>query len=387
MSAAISPEANPNPDERADTDIFSALKPLAFRSLLAGIFLAFFAGLVTFAASYLLDDEYQSSARVLPPSLYSVSSRIGIYSADSLNDRMADQLNVRYQSDIAMSVLKSSTVVDAVVKQEDLVKHFGVTSVRRARDKLMDATRVSAGRDGVIVIQVSDRSSTKAASIANAYLSSIERYVVDFINTNAKARADAIRMQLGMAQKRQSELDSVFVEVQLRTGIVKLAGDGASASSANLADLRQRLAVREAQLQAMAVYATPGNPAYTRVNAEAAGLRAQITAIAGPSRDAGDMSVREIQYQRALRDVRSSEETVDGLRKQLTQAEFEAMSKLAGLQVIERASPNELRSGPRRSLMAAIAALTVLLIVVLWFLWRVRRYRLNVGHPDTFQAA
>ena len=379
------------PQDRASSQTsLAALKPLAFRSVFAGITLAFLAGALVFAASFLLDDEYQSSARVLPPALYSAPSRIGIFNSDPLTERMTDQLSVRYQSDIAMTVLKSSTVVDAVVKQEELAKHYGTTSARNARDKLLELTRISAGRDGVIVIQVSDRNSAKAASIANAYLSSLERYVIDFINANAKARADAIRMQLSLAQKRQKEVDTFFVDVQNRTGIVKLAGDSASAASANLNDLRQRLAVRQAQIQAMSVYATTSNPAYTRVQAEAAGLRAQIAAIAGSGRESGSTSEQEIQYQRALRDVRASEETVDGLRKQLVQAEFEAMSKLAGLQVLERASPNELRSGPRRSLMAAITALSVLLLVVLWFLWQVRRYRLGMldsKSADTFQAA
>ena len=376
------------PQDRASSQTsLAALKPLAFRSVFAGITLAFLAGALVFAASFLLDDEYQSSARVLPPALYSAPSRIGIFNSDPLTERMTDQLSVRYQSDIAMTVLKSSTVVDAVVKQEELAKHYGTTSARNARDKLLELTRISAGRDGVIVIQVSDRNSAKAASIANAYLSSLERYVIDFINANAKARADAIRMQLSLAQKRQKEVDTFFVDVQNRTGIVKLAGDSASAASANLNDLRQRLAVRQAQIQAMAVYATTSNPAYTRVQAEAAGLRAQIAAIAGSGRDSGSSSEHEIQYQRALRDVRASEETVDGLRKQLVQAEFEAMSKLAGLQVLERASPNELRSGPRRSLMAAIAALSVLLMVALWLLWRVRRYRLGANQLATSQGA
>lgn len=390
MSASRPQDSGPTINPAASQISLAAFKSLAFRSLAAGTALACLAGVLMFAASFLLDDEYQSSVRLLPPALYSAPSRIGIFNSDSLTERMSDQLSVRYQSDIAITVLKGSTVVDAVVKQEELAKHYGTTSARNARDKLLEATRVSAGRDGVVVIQVSDRSSSKAAGIANAYLSSLERYVIDVINSSAKARADAIRMQLTLAQQRQKEIDAYFVDVQNRTGIVKLAGDSASAASANLNDLRQRLAVRQAQIQAMSVYATTSNPAYTRIQAEAAGLRAQIVAIAGSVSDSGGTSEREIKYQRALRDVRSSEEAVDGLRKQLVQAEFEAMSKLAGLQVLERASPNELRSGPRRLLMAAITALTVLLLVLLWFLWRVRRHRLGMldsKGADTFQAA
>ena len=51
------------------------------------------------------------------------------------------------------------------------------------------------------------------------------------------------------------------------------------------------------------------------------------------------------------------------------------MSKLAGLQVIERAAPSEVRSAPRRLLIAAVAGLATLLAVIAWFLWRLRRLR------------
>ena len=107
----------PQQDALSQSDL-PPLRPLVIRSLAVGVLLALLAGALAYLASFLLDDEYQSSARVLPPSLYSAPSRIGIFNNDPLAERMADQLSVRYQSDIAMSVLKSSTIVDAVVKQE-----------------------------------------------------------------------------------------------------------------------------------------------------------------------------------------------------------------------------------------------------------------------------
>ena len=357
------------------------LTSLRRSAILAALLLAPLAGVVAFAASHLLEDEYQSTAKVLPPALYSALSRVSIFSSDPAAERMPDQQSVRYQSDIAMSVLKSTPVLDALVKQEDLARHYGTDSPRVARERLLNATRVSSGRDGVIAIQVSDPSGAKAASIANAYVTGLERYVIELTNSTARARAEAIRQQLVLAQQRLRELDAAFVQVQARTGIVKLSSEQ-SAGSANLNDLRQRLAVREAQLTAMSVYATPGNPAYVRIHAEAQALRGQIAAIVGQPRSgkaAGGGGEEEAQYQRSLRDVRSGEEAVDGLRKQLAQAEFESVSKLAGLQVIERATPSEVRSGPRRTLMAGFAALAAVLAVALWFLWRLGRLRSRPG--------
>jgi tyrosine-protein kinase Etk/Wzc len=277
-----------------------------------------------------------------------------------------------------MSVLRSAPVLDSVVGLEALGHHFGTASPRLARERLLDQTRVSAGRDGVVSIQVTDTGSDKAASIANAYVTALERYVVELTNSTARARAEAIRLQLALAQQRLRELDAAFVLVQRRTGVVKLSSEQASGSS-SLSDLRQRLAMREAQLTAMSVYATAGNPAHVRISAEAQALRGQIAAIVGQPRGSGGGTdgtgggADEVQYQRALRAVHATEEAVDGLRKQLVQAEFEAVSRLVGLQVIERASPSEVRSAPRRLLIATVAGLAMLLAVIGWFLWRLRR--------------
>lgn len=356
----------------------SRLSSLRRRAVLAAVVLAALAGVLAFAASFLLNDEYQSTVRLLPPALYSAPPRVPIFSSDPGVERMADQISVRYQSDLAMSVLRSAPVLDAVVGIEALGRYFDTSSPRMAREKLLDQTRVSAGRDGVVAIQVTDTGSAKAASIANAYVTALERYVVDLTNTTARARAEAIRLQLSLAQQRLRELDGTFVQVQRRTGVVKLSSEQATGSS-SLSDLRQRLAMREAQLTAMSVYATNGNPAHVRINAEAQALRGQIAAIVGQPRGAGEGadgkggSADEVQYQRALRDVHATEEAVDGLRKQLVQAEFESVSRLGGLQVIERATPSEVRSAPRRLLIAAVAALATLLAVIGWFLWRLRR--------------
>ena len=362
------------------TPTSSRLSSLRRRAALAILVLAPLAGVLAYAASFLLDDEYQSTARVLPPALYSAPPRVPIFTTDYGYERMADQMSVRYQSDLAISVLRSAPILDTVVRLEALARHFDTSSPRVAREKLLDQTRVSAGRDGVVAIQVTDTGNAKASSIANAYVTALESYVVDLTNNTARRRAEAIRLQLAQALQRLRELDAVFVQVQRRTGVVKLSSEQATSSS-NLGDLRQRLAIREAQLTAMSVYATTSNPAHVRINAEAQALRGQIAAIVGQPRGGGEGAdgkgggAEEVQYQRALRDVRSTEEAVDGLRKQLVQAEFESVSKLAGLQVIERAAPSEVRSAPRRLLIAAVAGLATLLAVIAWFLWRLRRLR------------
>ena len=193
------------------------LNSLRRRAILAAVVLVPLAGVVAFAASFLLEDEYQSTAKVLPPALYSALARVPIFTNEVTSERMPDQQSVRYQSDIAMSVLRSTPVLDALVKQEDLTRHYATDSVRVARERLLNATRVSAGRDGVIAIQVSDASNARAASIANAYIAGLERYVIELTNSTARARADAIRQQLALAERRLRELDSVFAQVQART--------------------------------------------------------------------------------------------------------------------------------------------------------------------------
>ena len=350
-------------------------------------------GLAVFLAAQVLDDEYASTARFLPPSLFSVPTRLAIFPGDSLNERLADQLSIRYQSDMALTVLKSAPVMDDLITTLNLSNPKAKAGKEAMRDRLQQVTQLSASRDGVIAVTVTDTDPQQAARMANAYVDALERYVVEFTAAAARKRASVLDQQLLAAQGRLVDAERVFAQIQARSGILRSDGQVSSQVN-NVADLRQRLAVRESQLSAMAAYSTPGNPGYQRVQAEVRGLQAQIDRIVGgpdaglnPGRRAGALKDDDIEFQHARREVKAFEELVDSLRKQAAQAQFDQAAQVSGVQVIERAMPPERRSGPRRALMAVIAALVTLAGLLAWFFVNPRRLRRHAFAAGPASAA
>ena len=325
-----------------------------------------------FLLTLTMDDEYTSTAKILPPAIFSASSRLMGSGGESLNERFAEQLSIRYQSDMAVTVLKSAPLLDDLLltlKRPDL----GVRGrAQAARENLIKTTRLSASRDGVISVQVLDSDPVRAASTANAYVDALERYVMLLTASTARKRGVALSQQLNVATIKLAEAERDFVQSQARTGILKSDGQTSSVVN-NLADLRQRLAVRESQLTAMSAFATANNPGYRRVDAEVQGLRLQIERITGKSTDARSAASSakgsgddELDFQRARRTAKAYEEVVDSLRKQLVQAQLEEGGQVSGVQVIERALPADRRSGPPRVLFALLAGIAALLAMTLW---------------------
>ena len=338
------------------------------------------AALAVCLITWTFNDEYASTAKILPPSIFSAPARVLIFPGDSLNERLAEQLSIRYQSDMALTALKSTPVLDDLIRTLKL-PNPRARSNTALRDGLLDASRLSSSRDGVISIMVTDENPQQAARIANGYVEALERYVNEFTAATAHKRAAVLEQQLRVARDRLAVAEKAFSQSQVRTGIIKSDGESSSTVN-NLADLRQRLAVRESQMTAMSAYSASGNPGYRRVEAEVRGLRAQIDRIVGrtdSTRDAPGAAVvpadEAVEYQRTRREAKTLEDIVDSLRKQLAQAQFEEVAQVSGVQVIERAMPAEHRSGPNRLVISLIAGLGVLLALTLWasftaFWWR-----------------
>ncbi len=314
-------------------------------------------------------DEYQSVAMVLPPQLISAPARVPVFTGDSFGERLADQMSSRFQTDMALTVLRSATILDGVLSAAEV---GGAPTSRPQissgqRDNLVAATRLSTTREGVIIIAVLDKDRERATRRANAYIEALDRYVIEFTSNAAKRRAALLDQQLLAARSALVVAERAFAGSQSQTGMFK--SDGSVTSQLNsLTDLRQRLALRESQLSAMSVYATAENPGYARLLAEVNGLRQQVVAIAGrkslQTEKVETLGERDLEFQRAKRDARRLEEVVDSLSKQLAQAQFDQLGPASGLQVIERARIPDRPDGPRRTLLSLSAGIVALILLI-----------------------
>lgn len=92
--------------------------------------------------------------------------------------------------DVALGMIKSNTVKNAIVKRFDLIKVYGAKSKGEARRFLESAVKIKAEKDGYISITVEDKDPVLAAEIANAFVDELGRISVQMGLTRDQVKSE-----------------------------------------------------------------------------------------------------------------------------------------------------------------------------------------------------
>ena len=277
-------------------------------------------------------------------------------------------LGMRSLADLYVGMLKSDTVSDAIIKRFGLVELYEEDTLVDTRKKLDERTTISSGRDGIIVIEVEDRSPERAAQLANAYVEELERISQNFAVTEAGLRRTFFEKQLLKAKDQLAEAEIRFKTSQEKTGLLRLEDQGRAIIEA-IAGLRAQVAVKEVQLGSMRSYATDANAEYQRARRELAELRSQLEKLEkaenskGPDIFIPTGKVPEIglEYVRRLRDVKYYEVLFELLAKQYEVARLDEAKDAVVIQTLDKATPPDKKHKPKRALI--VLGLTFLAVV------------------------
>jgi capsule polysaccharide export protein KpsE/RkpR len=169
--------------------------------------------------------------------------------------------------------------------------------------------------------------------------------------------------QLQDAQTKLVEAEEKLKETQQQTGILQLDAQ-MRATIESVTQLKAEIAAREVELQVLGSYATAENPERVRAEEELSGLQRQLTLLENkPGGGKGDLQVPTSQipssgmaYLNQVRDVRYFETITELLAKQLEAAKLDEARQGSVLQVLDKATPADTKSSPKRLLIAAVAA-------------------------------
>lgn len=354
--------------------------------------------------AFLLRDNYTATAIILPPAqAQSVQTAfLGQLGSLSALGGGASGL-LKNPGDMYVGILESHSIADGVIRRENLAAVYKTKTAIDTRKRLDAHTKITAGKDTLIAIEVSDHDPNRAAAIVNAYLDELYRTNSTLAVTEAGQRRLFYDDQIGKEKDALAKAEADFVATQKKTGIIALAGQ-TEALIRSSTQARAEIASREVQLETLGSYATPENPTFQRLQKELGGLREQLQkleAAQGRSATPGDIQLPSgvvpelgLEYLRKLREVKLHEALYELLLKQYEIARLDEGKAAQVIQVIDRGTPPDKTSGPPRLLIIVGALILGLLIgcgyVLLLEAWRrVREQpayasKLNqLNHPAT----
>jgi tyrosine-protein kinase Etk/Wzc len=331
--------------------------------------------LLSLLVALLLRPTFTATTSILPPQ-QATSSASMMLSQLGGQSPLASGLGLnalKTSEDLYVGLMKSTSVENEIIRRFNLMREDKVSRMSDARKILEQQTTIDGSqKDGIIRISVRSHSAERAAELANGYVEAYTHLSASLAIGEASQRRLFLSQQLASAKDNLASAEETLKKTELSGGVIQLDSQ-AKALIESAGSLRAEIAAKEVQLQSMRTYAGAENPQLLQAQQELAGLREQLAKLSGSgdsenglTLSRGQLPAQALQYVRNLREVKYNETIFDMLARQYEAARLDEAKEGAVVQVIDRATPPDRKSGPPRLLIVVVGTLLGAIFAILW---------------------
>lgn len=329
----------------------------------------FAAAILAAGISLIMPNIYTGTARILPPQQSQSTAAAMLGQLGALTGGTGALLGIQNPNDLYIGMLRSRTVADNLIDRFELQDYYKEEMLSKARKQLEEVTNISAGKDGIIVIEVDDEDPKRAADMANGYVDELYSLSQALAVTEASQRRLFFEKQLKQVKEQLANAETALKQTQESTGVLEVSEQGKAMIEA-VGAIRAQIAAKEVELGAMRTFATAQNPNYKRAQQELAGLRDQLAIMEKGGESGlvptGKLPEAGLENIRKLRDVKYYETLFELLAKQYEIARVDESKDASLIQVLDKAVVPDRKTKPRRVLIVILTALATGFLAVLW---------------------
>lgn len=336
------------------------------------------AGLLALGITYLIAPTFTATTTFLPPQQQQSSAASVIASLGPLAGLAGAAGAIRTPADQYVALMQSVTVSDRIIEHFGLLESYNLKFKVDARKVLGKNVRVAVGKkDGLITVEVDDKSPQRAAEMANRYVDELRRLTSTIAVTEAQQRRLFFEHQLQQTRDKLTAAQLALQASGFSQGAIKAEP---KAAAEGYARLRADVTAAEVRLQAMRGNLVDDTPEVRQQQALVSALRGQLARLEQATDVNGGPDYvgkyREFKYQETLFDL---------FARQYELARVDESREGALIQVVDRAQPPERRSRPKRTITAIVTTVAASVLLLLWLVartsWRHRQAQRAV-QPD-----
>ena len=325
------------------------------------------ATILTGIVAFILPVQFKSTTTVFPSEKADLFGALeGVTSlARSLSPRGLASLGGNPDLDRYMAILKSGRVLSNVIEKFDLVNVYGITSypAERTAKRLLENVEFTVDPEGSLTVAVFDTDPQRASDMANFFVDELNRANTELQVQSARGNRAFIeeRYRKNLADLSAAE-DSLRM-FQKRYGVVSMPEQTEASIKAG-AELVAQMTVKEVQLAVLKRYRAPDDPAVLGAQVEIDEFRHKLAQMnrgtVNDSRTSGEMnifvpfaSIPDLgsEYLRRYREIEIQYKILQFLTPLYEQAKVEEKRQTPSVVVLDRASPAERKSRPKRMLI------------------------------------
>jgi uncharacterized protein involved in exopolysaccharide biosynthesis len=354
------PFPSPGDDDEIHLLDFAVVMAENLRLLIFGPLLV---GLIALGIAFLITPTFTARTSFLPPQQQQSASAAMLAQLGSLAGVAASAAGLKNPVDQYVALLKSTTVADGLVNRFKLMELYETDFRHDARMTLEANTKITAGKDGLIVVEVDDKSPQRAAEMANAYLSELEALLGRLALTEAQQRRAFFERQLEETRNNLTEAERLLAAVGVTPSAIRANPE---AALEGVATLQARVTAQEVRLSVMRGYLTESAPEFVQAQSELAALRSQLRKEEASEPKASQSGGYIDRY----RNFKYHETLFELFARQFELAKVDEAREGAVIQVVDKATPPERKSKPRKALIAILTTLATGFVLMLFVLVR-----------------
>lgn len=307
--------------------------------------------------------------------------------------RALSSLTGNSELDRYLAILKSSTVLNAVIEKFDLVNVYDITSypVEKTTKELLGNVEFLQEPEGNLTITVYDKDPQRAADMANFFVDRLNAANAGLAVQNARANREFIEQRYHKNLADLAAAEDSMRAFQQRYGVVAVPEQTEASIKAG-AELSAQLALRQVQAGVLRRTQSADHPSVVAAEMEIQELQHKLVQMnAGTGVAPGGMNVfipfkkvpqMGLEYLRRYREVEIQYKILQFITPLFEQAKVEEKRETPSVIVLDRAVPAERKAKPKVALYTLIAFVGSLLVAILVVFFREMLDRLRLTHPD-----
>ncbi len=309
------------------------------------------AGVLALGYSYTITPTFTATTKFLPPQQPQSSAAVMLQSLGALGGLAGASAGLKSPADQYLAFMTSRSVQDALIDRFKLMERYESKFRQDARNALAGSVRAHSGKDGLITVEVNDKDPAFAAQLANAHAEELQKLLSRLAVTEAQQRRLFFEKQLLSAKDKMVKAEQTLKASGVDSSVLKT---DPKAAVEGLARLKAGIAAQEVKISSMRGYLTENAPDFKQAQTELASLRTQMARAEKPESAAAK---GENDYIAKYREFKYYETLFELFTKQFEIARIDESREGAVIQVLDLAQVPELKSKPKKAMIATQTAL------------------------------
>ena len=316
-------------------------------------------GLIALGITFQIAPTFTARTSFLPPQQQQSASSAMLSQLGAFSGLAASATGFKNPSDQFVALLKSVAVADRLIDRFKLMERYDVEFRLDARKVLANSSKISSGKDGLLVVEVDSKSPHLAADIANAYVAELRTLLGSLALTEAQQRRVFFERQLEQTKVKLTAAQVALNSIGVSADTIK---SDPKAAVETVARLGAQVTAQEVKLASMRGYLTETAPEFRQAQLALSALRAQLS----KSEAGGVLTSSAGGYIEKYRDLKYQETLFELFARQFELAKVDEAREGALIQVVDMALPPERKSKPAKALIAVVVTLVAGIFFLAW---------------------